>query len=165
MTRVSAAGPRVPADAGLWQPDDGPPLAGPALAGPAVEAPGGVRWSAVFAGTAVCTAEPEWGAGIVPQPTVTAATRHITSPTEMRSIRASSRQPGPDGRSVLQLIPAHTELGRFMSRDGSAMSCPARCQARGKQAAVWVVQPLAIRRISVTNCRRSLSDSGASRRS
>src|SRR5215472_4621284 len=101
MTTVSAVGSRVPADAGLWQPD-----ADPALAGPAVEAPGRVPWVAVFAGTAACAPEPESGAGTVPQPTVTAAAAQITSPAEMRSIWAPSRrhQPEPHGRSVLRLI-------------------------------------------------------------
>src|SRR5215471_15960525 len=101
MTRVLAVGSRVPADAGLWQPD-----ADPALAGPEAEAPGCAPWLAVFAGTAVCAPEPEWGAGTVPQPTVTAADTHITSPAEKRIIWASSRrhQPEPRGRSVLRLI-------------------------------------------------------------
>src|SRR5205809_456998 len=48
----------------------------------AITAPG----IAASAGTAACAAEPEWGAGTVPQPPVTTAARHIASPAEMRSI-------------------------------------------------------------------------------
>src|SRR5215472_5705246 len=54
MTRVRPAGSRVPADPGLWQPDNDP-----ALAGPAVEAPGCVPWLAVFPGTTVRAPEAE----------------------------------------------------------------------------------------------------------
>ena len=87
MTRVLAVGSRVPVGAWLRQPDDDP-----AVPGPAVEAPGCPPWFAVFAGTAICAPEPESGAGTVPQPAVTAAVTHITSPAEMRSIWASLRQ-------------------------------------------------------------------------
>src|SRR5215468_6774461 len=99
MTRVSAVGLLVPPDAVLWQRDDDR-----VLADPAVEAPGCVPWVAVVAGTAVSAPEPECGAGTVPQPMVTPAARHVTSPADMRSIRASARQPEPHGRSGLQLI-------------------------------------------------------------
>src|SRR5579859_1194531 len=99
MTTVLAAGSRVPADTGLWQPDDDP-----ALTAPAVEPPLCAPWFEAFAGTAIRAPEPDWDAGTVPHPAVTAAARHVTSPAEMRSIWASLRQPEPDGGSVLQLI-------------------------------------------------------------
>src|SRR5258708_33270101 len=124
MTRVLAAGSRVPADAELWEPDGDP-----ALARSAAEAPGCVPWFAVFAGTAVCAPEPERGAGTVPQPTVTAAARHIASPAEMRSILASLRQSEPHGGAVLQLI---------QNLDASRVeTVPQRGDFPGGRAPIW----------------------------